>query len=46
MGTSFPPGCDLFVAAPGLAVRRYTYEKLCPGGNCDRYLDLDLFLAE
>ncbi|HEY4177456.1 MAG TPA: hypothetical protein VGM90_11505 [Kofleriaceae bacterium] len=47
LGTRFP-NCDLYIAAPGLPVRRIRYAELCPGGgdSCDRVIDLDLALAQ
>lgn len=46
MGSTFPPGCDVYVAKPGYRTQWIRYRDLCPQGpsSCDRYFELDLVL--
>jgi hypothetical protein len=46
MGSTFPPGCDVYVAKPGYQTQRIRYRDLCPQGpdDCERVFDFDLML--
>jgi hypothetical protein len=46
LGSSFPVGCDIYIAKPGFATQRIRYRDLCPEGpdRCDRVFSFDLVL--